>query len=181
MQNRDIARISAVSAFIGVLGLIPRIDLPLAAGVPITAQTLGVMLSGLLLGARQGALAVSLFVLLVACGAPLLSGGRGGLGVFVSPTGGYLLGWVLGAYAVGLLKTVLPKPSTWLRAFSASLFGGVLVIHLIGAPWLAWISGISLSQAFWATVAFLPGDVFKAIIAAYIYKKYAVRANDRTV
>ena len=52
MTNRDIARISIFAALIGVMGLMPRLDLPFAAGVPITAQTLGVMLAGLILGPR---------------------------------------------------------------------------------------------------------------------------------
>ena len=66
-----------------MLGLIPKFDLPFTAGVPITAQTLGVMLAGLVLGGRKGALAVLLFLFVVALGAPVLSGGRGGLGVFL--------------------------------------------------------------------------------------------------
>ena len=179
MQNRDIARIAALSALIGVLGLLPRLDLPFAAGVPITAQSLGVMLSGLLLGARRGALAAALFLFLVACGAPLLSGGRGGIGVFLGPTGGYLFGWILGAYVVGLLQPIVTRSSNFLGAFAAAFLGGVLVIHLVGAPWLAWISKIPLSSAFLATLTFVPGDMLKALAAAYIYRRYAARANDR--
>jgi len=82
MSYQDLVRISLFAALIAVLGLIPKLDLPFTAGVPITAQTLGVMLAGLILGARNGALAVLLFLFVVALGAPVLSGGRGGLGVF---------------------------------------------------------------------------------------------------
>ena len=71
--------------------------------MPITAQTLGVMLAGSVLGARRGALAVLTFLVLAAVGLPLLAGGRGGLAVFAGPSVGFLLGWVLGAWVVGWL------------------------------------------------------------------------------
>ncbi|MEY3633571.1 MAG: hypothetical protein RI937_1769, partial [Pseudomonadota bacterium] len=78
-STRDLVRIALFAALIAVLGLIPKFDLPFAAGVPITAQTMGVMLAGLFLGARNGFLAIVLFLFVVALGAPVLSGGRGGL------------------------------------------------------------------------------------------------------
>ena len=73
-MERNIAYIALFAALITVLGLVPRIEL--AAGVPITAQSLGIMLCGTVLGARRGALAVLLFLALLAVGLPLLSGGR---------------------------------------------------------------------------------------------------------
>lgn len=177
MTNRDIARISIFAALIGVMGLMPRLDLPFAAGVPITAQTLGVMLAGLILGPRLGPLAVVLFLFVVASGAPLLSGGRGGLGVFVGPTGGYLLGWIAGAFVCGAL-VIRMRLRAFPAALAASLVGGVLVIHAFGAPWLAWIAGLSLWQAAVASATFIPGDVLKAIGAALVYKSYRARAVD---
>lgn len=178
MTNRDIARISIFAALIGVMGLMPRLDLPFAAGVPITAQTLGVMLAGLTLGSRLGSLAVILFLFVVACGAPLLSGGRGGLGVFAGPTGGYLFGWIAGAFVCGALVTRI-RVGVFPSALVASLVGGVLVIHAFGAPWLAWIAGLSPWQAAVASATFVPGDVLKAIGAALVYKSYRARAVDR--
>ena len=81
-MERNVTMIALFAALIAVLGLIPKFDL--ASGVPITAQSLGVMLCGTVLGARKGALTVLLFLLLVALGLPLLAGGRGGLGLFTS-------------------------------------------------------------------------------------------------
>jgi len=132
MNTRDLVRIALFAALIAVMGLIPKFDLPFTAGVPITAQTLGVMLAGLLLGSRQGALAVVLFLFVVALGAPVLSGGRGGLGVFFGPTIGFLLGWIAGAWACG---AVYERLISWLpsRRFLAALMacwvGGILVIY----------------------------------------------------
>ena len=172
MQTRDLVRVSLFAALIGALGLAPRFDLPIAAGVPVTAQTLGVMLAGVILGARLGATSVALFLFVVACGAPLLSGGRGGLGVFVGPTAGYLIGWIAGAWVVGAMMRVLPFKSDFTSALIASAVGGIFIIYLFGTPWLAWSSGLSLKNAAIASATFLPGDALKAIATAFIAQTY---------
>ncbi len=168
METRDIVRASLFAALIGALGLVPRFDLPLAAGVPITAQTLGVMLAGVLLGARVGAISVALFLFVVACGAPLLAGGRGGLGVFAGPTSGYLVGWVFGACATGWLMRVCPLRSVFARALVASILGGVMVVYLFGISWLSWSANLSIERALVAGSLFLPGDLLKAIATAFV-------------
>lgn len=172
METRSIVRASLFAALIAVFGLIPRIDIPIAAGVPITAQTLGVMLAGLLLGARLGAASVVLFLFVVALGAPFLSGGRGGIGVFFGPTAGYLVGWVFGAASTGLLMNRLPISSIFVRALVASLIGGVFVIYLFGVPYLAISARLELTKAVLAGSVFLPGDILKAVLAALVAKSY---------
>ena len=77
-MERSVTHVALFAALVAVLGLVPQIALP--GGVPVTAQSLGIMLCGTVLGARRGALAVGLFLLLVALGLPILTGGRGGLG-----------------------------------------------------------------------------------------------------
>ncbi len=170
METRNLVRIALLAAFIAALGLLPRLDLPIAAGVPITAQTLGVMLAGLLLGARNGALAVALFLFVVALGAPFLAGGRGGVGVFFGPTAGYLVGWMFGAFATGWLMNALPLRSRFARAITASLVGGVLVIYAFGIPYLAFAARLDLWKALVAGSVFMPGDVLKAVAAALIVR-----------
>jgi biotin transport system substrate-specific component len=172
METRSIVRAALFAALIAALGLIPRIDVPIAAGVPVTAQTLGVMLAGVLLGARVGAASVLLFLFVVALGAPFLSGGRGGIGVFFGPTAGYLIGWIFGAAATGLLMGKLPVRSVFARAFIASLIGGVFVIYLFGIPYLAFSARLSIVNAFIAGSVFLPGDLLKALVAAFVAKSY---------
>ena len=95
-MERNLTHIALFAALIAGLGLIPKIDL--ISGVPITAQSLGIMLCGTVLGAKRGFLAVLLFVVLVAAGLPLLSGGRGGIGLFVGPSAGYLIGFPFAAF-----------------------------------------------------------------------------------
>lgn len=165
LETRSLVRIALFAALIGVLGLVPPVYLPVAAGVPVTAQSMGVMLAGLVLGGRNGALAVALFLLVVALGAPLLSGGRGGLGVFFGPTAGFALGFIPAALVTGWLARRLPWPRLAANLVAA-MVGGIGVLYLCGVPALAAIAHIPLAKALLGSLAFVPGDVLKAILAA---------------
>jgi biotin transport system substrate-specific component len=171
LPARDLALVAVFAALIAVLGL-PGAVTPFGLAVPITAQTLGVMLAGLLLGPRRGALAVLVFLALVAAGLPLLAGGRGGLGVFAGPSAGYLLGWVAGASAAGLLADLLADlRAERLRLASllvAAVVGGVAVVYAVGIPVLAWRAQLPFTKALAANWAFLPGDLAKAVLAAVV-------------
>ena len=92
---RDLAQIAIFAALIAALGLPGTITVG-STGVPITLQTLGVMLAGGILGARKGFLAVAVFLVLTTAGLPLLAGGRGGLGIWAGASAGYLVGWLVG-------------------------------------------------------------------------------------
>ena len=166
MKTRDLAYIALFAAITAVLGLVPAI----AVGpVPITAQTLGVMLAGAILGARRGFLALLLFLVLVAIGLPVLPGGGGGLAVFVGPTAGYLFGWPVGALVVGLLTERFWMRYDLARGLVANVVGGILVVYAIGVPVLELVTGLPWSTALWSGAAvFIPGDLVKAVVAAAI-------------
>lgn len=166
LPARDLAYVAVFAAFIAVLGLMPGIYL-FGGGVPITLQTLGVMLVGCLLGSWRGTYAVGLLLLLAAVGLPLLSGGRGGLGAFFGPSGGFLLGWLLGAFVTGwLVERMLPR-LTLVKALAACLAGGVGGIYVIGVPVWALVIG-NLPAALLQSLVFLPGDIAKAVVVALI-------------
>ena len=170
MNTRDLVLAALFAAIIVALGLLPPITLGFIP-VPITAQSLGVMLAGVVLGSRRGVTAVLLVLLLAAIGLPVLSGGRGGLAVFAAPTTGFLIGWVFAALVTGLLAERLVKPSQnatiqTLGFFGAAVAGGVLVLYAFGITYLAFITGIGMSKAFLGSMAFIPGDLLKAAIAA---------------
>lgn len=169
-MERSLTHIALFAALIAILGLVPKIDL--AGGVPITAQSLGIMLCGTVLGARRGALAVLLFLALVALGLPLLSGGRGGLGVFVGPSVGYLVGFPLAAFTAGWVveRTTLPLG---LAATSGAVIGGIGVMYLFGIPGMALVLGKTLPEAAFLGMAFLPGDLIKAVLAGFITRGLA--------
>lgn len=167
LDPRDLAKVAVFAALIAVLGLPGAIPV-FGGAVPITAQTLGVMLAGAILGPWLGALSVIVFEVLVAVGLPLLSGGRGGVSVFVGPSAGYLVGWIFGAFVIGLILWSGGRRPTWLRAFLACLVGGIGVIYAIGIPVQAWVTHIGLAQTALLSLAFIPGDILKAILAATI-------------
>lgn len=166
MTGRDAALIAVFAALTAALGLMPPIPVLPFIPVPVTLQTLGVMLAGLLLGPRRGALSMALLVLLVVAGIPALSGGRGGIGVLLSPTGGFLLGWIPGAFLTGLLARRLGPSRPGL--FVAVVLGGIGGVYLIGVPWLSLVSGLPPHKALWSIAAFLPGDLLKALLAVGI-------------
>ena len=161
--SADLARIALFAALIVVLG---TVVVPLPGGVPITGQTLGVMLAGLVLGARRAPLSILIVLALAAMGLPVLAGGRGGLGAFVGPTAGYLVGWVAGAIVIGAIAH--SGRFTWWRAGLASVLGGILVVYLFGIPVQAWVTGVPLDLTILSSLAFLPGDLLKAVIATVL-------------
>ena len=170
VKAADLARIAVFAALIAALGL-PGTLTPFGNAVPITAQTLGVMLAGALLGATRGAAACLVFLALVAAGLPLLAGGRGGLGVFTGPSAGFLIGFPLGAFAIGLLtQRILPNYRLWL-GIVINIVGGILVVYAIGIPVQAARVGSGLLAVVQTSLQFLPGDLIKAVVAAIVARQ----------
>ncbi|MDE4172852.1 biotin transporter BioY [Phaeobacter sp. PT47_59] len=165
-MERSVAYIALFAALTAALGLVPQITL--AFGVPVTAQSLGIMLCGTVLGARRGLLAVLLFLLLVALGLPLLSGGRGGLGVFASPTAGFLFGFPVAAFVTGLIMERMRSLPLLPIAILASLLGGILVLYLFGVSGMAITLDKSFTEAAALILIFIPGDILKAVIAGVL-------------
>ncbi|GIP23366.1 biotin transporter BioY [Paenibacillus sp. J22TS3] len=167
MKTKEMVLAALFAAFIAVLGMIPPIPLGFIP-VPITAQTMGVMLAGCFLGRKTATLSIILFIVLVALGLPILSGGRGGLSVLAGPTVGYLLSWLLAAFCIGALtEKVWSALRVWKLVVINIIFGAVLV-SLIGAPIMALITHTPIWVGLVKAAAFLPGDCIKAIIAAVI-------------
>ena len=164
-MERSLAYVALFAALIAVLGLVPQITL--ISGVPITAQSLGVMLCGTVLGARRGALAVLLFLLLVALGLPLLSGGRGGLGVFAGPTVGFLIGFPIAAYVSGLVVERWSAP-LGLAALVGAFLGGIMVLYAFGIVGMSVVLGKTLPEAALLITPFVPGDLIKVGLTALL-------------
>jgi biotin transport system substrate-specific component len=167
LSARDLALVSSFAALIAVLGLPGSVHV-FGNAVPITLQTLGVMLAGSILGWKRAALSVLVLLVLVAAGLPLLSGGRGGLAVFYGPSAGYLVGWVFGAAVIGwLVQRRLPAYPMWWGAL-ANILGGIGAVYLVGIPVQAAATGTSVWVATVSSMAFLPGDVTKVVIATAV-------------
>ncbi|KZS43263.1 biotin biosynthesis protein BioY [Paenibacillus glucanolyticus] len=167
MKTKELVYAALFAAFIAVLGLIP--PLPLAfIPVPITAQTLGVMLAGCFLGKRMAAFSLIIFIILAAIGLPVLVGGRGGLAVLVGPSAGYIFSWPIAAFCIGWASEKLwPQVKTW-KLLLINIVFGVILVSLIGAPVMALITNTSIWAGLLGAVSYLPGDLIKAIIAAIV-------------
>jgi biotin transport system substrate-specific component len=164
------AGLAMTATFVGVIaamGLVPAFQVP-GFSVPITIQSMGVMLAGAVLGRWRGAAAVTIFLILVALGLPLLSGGRGGLGVFFRPSVGFLLGFPVAAFVIGWLSERLNTPRSLLRGIVVNILGGIVVLYAFGTVGVALVSHISLGKALIANWIFIPGDLVKAVLAALI-------------
>lgn len=164
---QDLALIATFAGLIASLGLVPAFS-PFGFPVPITIQSLGIMLTGAILGARRGAAAVLLFLVLVAIGLPLLSGGRGGLGVFAGASAGYLVGFPIAAAVIGWLIHRRGAPYSPVWGTFATVIGGIAVLYAIGIPVTAWRADISLWAAITGSALFVVGDLVKATVAASV-------------
>ena len=170
MTTRDLVLVSLFAAIIVALGLLPPITLGFIP-VPITAQSLGVMLAGTILGARRGTLSVALVILLVIIGLPVLSGGRGGLAVFAGPTVGFLIGWLPAAFVTGYLSERFAAGrangfAQLANLFIAAVAGGVVVLYACGIVGMMLVAGLPFMKALSGSLAFVPGDLIKAGVAA---------------
>ncbi|MFQ5505125.1 MAG: biotin transporter BioY [Planctomycetota bacterium] len=183
-QAFPLAERSAVSAFLWTLcfacltAVGAKIAVP--APVPLTMQDTFVLLSGVFLGARKGALSQLLYLGAGAAGLPVFALG-GGFLYFLGPTGGFLLAFPLAAFVAGLLvhdSGLVRKPSFHL-AFLALLLGQTL-IYAIGVPWYMASLGVSFERAFQLSVAdLLPWAFLKLVLLAAIYREATRRFMTR--
>jgi len=189
----DVALIATFAAFIAVCAVLPAI--PVAGmAVPITLQTFGVMLAGLVLGPRRGALAVLLYLAVGLAGLPVFAQGTGGLAVLGKPSAGYLLAFPLAALLAGLLvaparRLLGGSAATWaanrvpalagrerplrstlgyLAVFGSAAAASLLLVHPIGIAVMGWRLDMSAGEAIAAGATFLPGDVIKNLLAALV-------------
>jgi biotin transport system substrate-specific component len=163
LELRDYPRIAIFAGLIAALGVIPAIQV--IPGVPVTAQTLGVMLAGAVLGSYRGTLAVLMFELLTLAGLPLLAGGRGGLSAFVGPTAGYLIGWIIGVWVIGFVIENLPKVPLFLSSLLAFVLGGIVAIYVPGILWYAYTQNAPVLAVAQGNLFFLVGDSLKIAVA----------------
>lgn len=164
---RNAALVAVFAGFVAALGLVPMFQPP-GFSVPITAQSLGVMLAGAILGGRRGFAALALFLVLVAIGLPVLPGGRGGLGVFFTPSVGFLLGFPLAAFVVGWLTERGGAPYRLSWGIVANVLGGIVVLYAAGIAGMAAATGMSVGAAAVASWIYLPGDLTKVVLAALV-------------
>ncbi|MBF4573553.1 biotin transporter BioY [Herbiconiux sp. VKM Ac-1786] len=159
----DVMLVAGGAAFTGLLA---QISVPLWP-VPITGQTLAVLLVGSTLGALRGMVSLAVYAVLGIVGVPWFSEAASGWHVVAGPTGGYIIGFVIAAGLTGWLAQ---------RSFDRKVLGavasfaaGTLVTFAVGLPWLAASLGLTLSQTLEAGLyPFIVGGIVKTLLAAGI-------------
>ena len=157
--------LAAVGAFI-------KIPLP---PIPFTMQTLFVVLSGLLLGSRLGALSIAVYVALGLIGVPVFTQG-GGLGYLLKPTFGYLIGFILDSWIAGRVAESVPNPS--FKRMLAGAFAGLAVVYLCGMVYVYILCNYVINKPMgfktliiYCFLIFVPSDSVWNVIASLIAKR----------
>lgn len=166
----DLGLIAVFAALVAAAALAPALAIT-GIGVPITFQTLAVMLTGLVLGPARAFAAVGLYVLLGLAGLPIFSLGRSGLAVLAGPSAGYIIAFPIAAAVVGWLATLVIRRTTKARTlwfFASALLTSAVVVHSLGVAGIAITTKATLGQAFLSDAVFYPGDIVKNILAAGI-------------
>ncbi len=164
----DLAYIGLSAAVIAVCSWI---SIQLGA-IPVTLQTMAICLIAGLFGFKRGALATLIYILLGAVGVPVFSGFKGGIGVILGATGGYIIGFIFTAAIVGLVSDKTDK--MW--ALIISMVLGIAVCYAFGTVWFIKVYSkenvISLSKTLsLCVIPFIPFDAVKIIIASLLTVK----------
>ena len=176
-STRDLVLIPLFAALISI-GAFIKIPIGL---VPASLQTVFVLLAGMLLGARRGALAVLLYLLLGLIGLPVFTAG-GGPGYILHPTFGYLLGMLPAAWLAGTIAQRNHRRD--LPVILAGAVLGLLIIYSLGVTWLWVIQNLYLGKTALlfplikaGALIFLPADLLWCLVAALIGKRLSRQAN----
>lgn len=176
LPNRNIRRIAAVALFALATAIGARISVPLPlTPVPMTLQTLFVLLSGALLGPALGATAQLAYLAAGVAGLPVFTAGAG-LAYLLGPTGGYLIAFPVAAFLAGVVVDRVPRRGLARAALTfVALFAVSLVVLLGGAAWLGITTGDLASAFVLGFLPFLVGDLVKVALTALL----AWRGRDR--
>ena len=164
-----------VSLFAVLMSIGARLSIPLPV-VPFTMQFLFCALSGVLLGPRLGAISMGLYVFMGLIGLPVFAKG-GGFGYVLSPTFGYLLGFIAASFIIGVLSGYFYHKRHRLGFLTVfvSILAGFLAVYVLGISWLFVIKNYYLSQpgtlGYVLGIGFVPfigGDMVQSVIAAII-------------
>ena len=161
--------------FAALLAAVAPFKIPLGfTPVPITLQTLVVLLSGAMLGPYYGALSMILYVVVGALGLPVFAGGSSGIGALLGPTGGYLFSYFIAAFAIGKILQMRKAPKY--LDYAMAMLAGTIIIYTLGAGWGMVVTGLGLAAIMIGWVLpFIIGDGIKLLIAAYIANKVDIR------
>jgi biotin transport system substrate-specific component len=166
---KRLAQAVLVAALTAVLA---QASIQLPGGVPFSFQPFAVFFAGLLLGPVWGGFALLLYIVVGLAGAPVFSTGGAGVGYFLGPTGGFLVGFLLAAVVIGAIvhRRVEPRSLDAVSPITVAmaLLAGLALVYAVGVPWLAGSTGLSLGKAAASMQLFALGDLIKAALTVGI-------------
>jgi len=149
VSAESVAYLTASVLIASLTAVLAQLSIPFAGGVPFSFQPFGVFFAGILLGPFWGGFSMLVYFVVGIAGVPVFSNFNVGLGYVFGPTGGFLIGFIVGAFVLGLLvhRSVEPRPIHHLSALSmaAGLTAAIVVIYAFGVPWLWLLGGDELS------------------------------------
>ncbi|GAB3540743.1 biotin transporter BioY [Arthrobacter tecti] len=166
----DLSLIAVFAAVVATSAILPAIPVG-QVGVPITLQTLAIMVTGIVLGPWRAGAALGLYVAVGLAGLPIFSQFRGGIGILFGPSAGYIIAFPLAAMAVGFLARLIFRRIgrlKFLALFAACTVTSLLITHPLGIVGMMVNAKLDLPAAVAADVVFLPGDILKNLAAAAI-------------
>lgn len=165
LSARDITQVGIFTALTAVGAFI---SIPIGP-VPITLQSFFVLLSGIILGSKKAMFSQITYLLLGLIGFPIFAGLSGGIQTIFKPSFGFIIGYVAAAYVVGKIAPI----NLW-----AAVLTGTVVIYALGLPYMYYILNIMLKSNLsilrilqLGMLAFIPGDMLKALVTVFISKK----------
>lgn len=167
-KNNKINDMVFVSLFAAVIAVSAQIAVPVGA-IPFTLQTMSVLVAAALLGFKRGVASIAVYILLGVVGLPVFSGFKGGIGALAGPTGGYIVGFLLVGFIVGLAVDKLGRKFT---VMIISMSAGLVMCYTFGTLWFVFSTGTDfLSALMLCVVPYVIFDVLKIIGSALLVSR----------
>ncbi|MEC9485086.1 MAG: biotin transporter BioY [Candidatus Izemoplasma sp.] len=160
--------LTEIAIFPALMAATAGIVIPLGSLPPITLQTLFVILAGLLLSPKKAFLSMSVYVLLGTIGLPIFSGFTGGLGVVLSKSLGFLIGFIIAAFFIAKMKNINFINKNYVSVFVILLIANA-IIYMSGAAYLTFVSNVRYWLVIKAFYLYVPGDILKICVSLYAY------------
>jgi len=175
VDDRTVQHLTKAVLLAALTGALAQVSIPLPGSLPpFSLQPFGMFFAGLLLGPLWGGVALALYLLVGIAGVPVFSNGNAGLGYVLvgQGTGGFLVGFLLGAVVAGgvVHRGVEPRDldSVSVPVQVAGLLAALVVVYAVGVPWLATVLGLPLARAAAVMAPFVPLDLVKLAVAVAI-------------
>lgn len=169
-MNNRLRDFTQIAIFPALMGATASISIPLFDLPPITLQTMFVFLAALVLGPKKAGISMAIYVILGVIGLPIFSGHTSGVGIILGKSGGFLIGFIISAFAIGFMKNV-NFINKGILTNSFILFIGNLIIYVCGATYIAFLINGNILLILASFAPYLIGDILKIYASLLIYKR----------